>query len=258
MLNAPMTVYRAIWISDVHLGSTACQAEFLLDFLKNNESEKLYLVGDIIDGWELKKTWYWPQAHNDVIQKILRKSRKGTKVIYIPGNHDEGAKQFINNKFADIRILKEAYHTTKNGQKLWIIHGDLFDSIRTVSKWLEFVGDEFYKIILWINEKLNNIRRYYGMNYWSFSKHIKSKISKANQYIQDFEKFMVRETKLKKCQGVVCGHIHKPEIKSYEEITYYNDGDWVENLTALVETKNGEMKLIQWADQEHFKKSKKR
>ena len=190
-----MTVYRAIWISDVHLGSTACQAEFLLDFLKNNESEKLYLVGDIIDGWELKKTWYWPQAHNDVIQKILRKSRKGTKVIYIPGNHDEGAKQFINNKFADIRILKEAYHTTKNGQKLWIIHGDLFDSIRTVSKWLEFVGDEFYKIILWINEKLNNIRRYYGMNYWSFSKHIKSKISKANQYIQDFEKFMVRETK---------------------------------------------------------------
>jgi len=244
-----MKQYRAIWISDIHLGTKSCKAEYLLDFLKHNNSKKLYLVGDIIDGRELKKNWYWPQSHNNVIQKILKKAKKGTKVFYIPGNHDEAARQFNNLKFADINIVKDIVHKTKKGHKLWVTHGDIFDSFRSISKGLEFIGDGFYSLILWISEKVNLIRSKYGLNYWSFSQHIKSKINNVNQYIDNFEKFMIREAKIKGCSGVVCGHIHKPEIRYFGNMTYYNDGDWVENLTALVETNSGELMLINWSQQ---------
>lgn len=241
-----MQDYRAIWLSDIHLGTKACQAKLLLDFLKNNNSQKLFLVGDIIDGWALKKKWYWPQYHNDVIQKILRKSRKGTKVYYIPGNHDAMARQFFNMNFSDIKIVKDAYHTTKLGRKLWIVHGDIFDSFRSISKLLHLIGDGFYSFILWINEKINIIRSKYGLNYWSLSQHIKSKISNVNEYIENYQHFMVREAKIKGCDGVVCGHIHRADIKEIDGVLYLNDGDWVESLTALVETKKGELKIIHW------------
>lgn len=246
-----MNYYRTIWISDIHLGTKACQSKYLLNFLKHNDSEKLYLVGDIIDGWALKKKWYWPQSHNDVIQKILRKSRKGTKVIYIPGNHDEAVRQFYNLRFSEIKILKEAIHKTKTGKKLWVTHGDQFDAFRRVTKILELIGDGLYTFITWINEKLNKIREKYKKNYWSFSSHIKSKISNVNEYISSYEKFMLRESKLKGCDGVVCGHIHRPSIKKMKDGIYLNDGDWVEHLSALVETKEGELEIIYWVKLEN-------
>ena len=241
-----MKRYRAIWISDVHLGTTECKAEYLLDFLKNNTAETIYLVGDIIDGWALKKRWYWPQKHNDVIQKLLRKARKGSKVIYIPGNHDELGRQFINMSFGDIEIKNDLIHTTLKGKRLWVTHGDLFDNIIPCAKWLSFVGDTLYYVILRINHFSNALRHKYGFNYWSFSSYIKNSIKNVVRYVENFEKLVVLEAKRKKCDGVICGHIHKAAIKKIEGIDYYNDGDWIESLTALVETKKGKLKLVDW------------
>ncbi len=241
-----MKRYRAIWISDVHLGTTECKAEYLLDFLKNNTAETIYLVGDIVDGWALKKRWYWPQKHNDVIQKLLRKARKGSKVIYIPGNHDELGRQFINMTFGDIEIKNDLIHTTLHGERLWVTHGDLFDNIISCAKWLSFVGDSLYYVILRINHFSNTLRHKYGFHYWSFSSYIKNSIKNVVKYVENFEELMAREAKRKKCDGVICGHIHKAAIKKIEGIDYYNDGDWVESLTALVETKKGKLKLVDW------------
>ena len=178
-----MKRYRAIWISDVHLGTTECKAEYLLDFLKNNTAETIYLVGDIIDGWALKKRWYWPQKHNDVIQKLLRKARKGSKVIYIPGNHDELGRQFINMTFGDIEIKNDLIHTTLDGKRLWVTHGDLFDNIISCAKWLSFVGDTLYYVILRINHFSNALRHKYGFHYWSFSSYIKNSIKNVVKYV---------------------------------------------------------------------------
>jgi len=238
--------YRTIWISDIHLGTSGCQAEYLLDFLKHNEAETFYLVGDIIDGWRLKKSWYWPQAHNDVVQKILRKVRKGTEVFYIPGNHDEVARQFIGMTFGDIQIRNEMIHITANGKRLWITHGDLFDSVMQYAKWLAYLGDSAYTIILVINRWFNNIRIKLGFQYWSLSQFLKHKVKNAVSFIADFEAIMAREARKRKCDGVVCGHIHKAEIRDIDGLLYCNDGDWVESLTALVETFEGELKIIHW------------
>jgi UDP-2,3-diacylglucosamine pyrophosphatase LpxH len=238
--------YRTIWISDIHLGTSGCQAEYLLDFLKHNEAETFYLVGDIIDGWRLKKSWYWPQAHNDVVQKILRKVRKGSEVFYIPGNHDEVARQFIGMTFGDIQIRNEMIHITANGKRLWITHGDLFDSVMQYAKWLAYLGDSAYTIILVINRWFNNIRIKLGFQYWSLSQFLKHKVKNAVSFIADFEAIMAREARKRKCDGVVCGHIHKAEIRDIDGLLYCNDGDWVESLTALVETFEGELKIIHW------------
>jgi len=238
--------YRTIWISDIHLGTSGCQAEYLLDFLKHNEAETFYLVGDIIDGWRLKKSWYWPQAHNDVVQKILRKVRKGSEVFYIPGNHDEVARQFIGMTFGDIQIRNEMIHITANGKRLWITHGDLFDSVMQYAKWLAYLGDSAYTIILVINRWFNNIRIKLGFQYWSLSQFLKHKVKNAVSFIADFEAIMAREARKRKCDGVVCGHIHKAEIRDIDGLLYCNDGDWVESLTALVETFDGELKIIHW------------
>ena len=162
--------YRAIWISDVHLGTSGCQANYLLDFLKHNEADKFYLVGDIIDGWRLKKSFYWPQAHNDVVQKILRKARKGTEVVYVPGNHDESIRQFLGLSFGDIKVVPEAIHTTADGRKLWITHGDLFDGITRLAPWLSFLGDKLYDFVLDLNSRFNWLRHRLGFGYWSLSK----------------------------------------------------------------------------------------
>jgi UDP-2,3-diacylglucosamine pyrophosphatase LpxH len=241
-----MTQYRTIWLSDIHLGTSGCQANFLLDFLKHNEAETFYLVGDIIDGWRLKKSWYWPQAHNDVIQKLLRKVRKGAEVFYIPGNHDEMARQFIGMTFGEIQIQNEMIHVTADGKRLWVTHGDLFDSVMQYAKWLAYLGDTAYTCILVVNRWFNNIRIKMGFQYWSLSQFLKHKVKNAVSFIADFEAIMAREARKRKCDGVVCGHIHKAEIREIDGLLYCNDGDWVESLTALVETFDGELKIIHW------------
>jgi UDP-2,3-diacylglucosamine pyrophosphatase LpxH len=241
-----MTHYRTIWISDIHLGTAGCQADYLLDFLKHNEAETFYLVGDIIDGWRLKKSWYWPQAHNDVIQKLLRKVRKGAEVFYIPGNHDEMARQFIGMTFGEIQIQNEMIHTTANGRRLWVTHGDLFDSVMQYAKWLAYLGDTAYTFVLVVNRWFNNIRIRLGFQYWSLSQYLKHKVKNAVSFIADFEVIMAREARKRQCDGVICGHIHKAEIREIDGLLYCNDGDWVESLTALVETFDGELKIIHW------------
>jgi UDP-2,3-diacylglucosamine pyrophosphatase LpxH len=238
--------YRTIWLSDTHLGTSGCQAKYLLDFLRFNESEYLYLVGDIIDGWQLKKGWFWPQAHNDVVQKILRKARKGTQVCFIPGNHDEAARQFCDHAFGDILIREEAFHTTLHGKRLWVVHGDLFDGVIQHAKWLAYVGDTLYTMILALNGWFNRIRARLGFQYWSLSQYLKHQVKNAVNFISQFEKVMTDEARRRGCDGVVCGHIHKAEIREIDGILYCNDGDWVESLSALVETVEGELKVIYW------------
>ena len=241
-----MTHYRAIWISDVHLGTSGCQAKYLLDFLKHNEADKFYLVGDIIDGWKLKRSFYWPQSHNDVVQKLLRKARKGAEVIYIPGNHDESARQYFGMSFGDIQVQEEVIHTTLDGRKLWVTHGDLFDGVMQYAKWLAYVGDSMNSFILYINRYFNMLRVKMGLQYWSLSQYLKHQVKNAVSYIADFEQIMAREARLRDCDGVVCGHIHKAEIREIDGLLYCNDGDWVESLSALVETPAGELKIIYW------------
>ena len=238
--------YRTIWLSDIHLGSSGCQANYLLDFLRHNESEYLYLVGDIIDGWQLKKGWYWPQAHNDVVQKVLRKARKGTQVVYIPGNHDEAARQFCNLAFGDIHVREEAFHTTLAGKRLWIVHGDLFDGVIQHARWLAYLGDSAYTAILVLNRWFNRVRAKLGFQYWSLSQYLKHQVKNAVNFISSFERVMTDEARRRGCDGVVCGHIHKAEIRDIDGVLYCNDGDWVESRSALVEHHDGRLELVFW------------
>jgi UDP-2,3-diacylglucosamine pyrophosphatase LpxH len=224
--------YRTIWLSDVHLGSSGCQAEYLLDFLRVHESETLYLVGDILDGWQLKRGWYWPQAHNDVVQKVLRKARKGTQVIYIPGNHDSMARQFIGLSFGDIRVMEDAVHVMVDGRRLWVTHGDLFDGVMLHARWLAYLGDRLYTMILVLNRWFNSGRKRLGLPYWSLSQYLKHQVKNAVSFISAFERAMAEEARERGCQGVVCGHIHKPEVRDVHGIMYCNDGDGREPLSA--------------------------
>lgn len=238
--------YRAIWISDIHLGTPGCKAEYLLDFLKWNDADQLYLVGDIIDGWQLKKGWYWKQSHNDVVQKILRKARKGSSVTYIAGNHDEVIRQFLGMAFGDIKIVNETTHELLDGRVLWITHGDLFDGIIQHAKWLAYLGDSLYTLVLKINNCFNHLRHKMGLSYWSLSQFLKHKVKNAVSFINQFEVILTNEARRRGYDGVLCGHIHKPEIREIDGILYCNDGDWVESLSAIVETNTGELKIIHW------------
>lgn len=238
--------YRSVWISDLHLGTPGCQAEALLDFLRLTSCEHLYLVGDIIDGWQLRRQWYWPQAHNDVVQKLLRKARKGTRVVFVPGNHDEFARRFVGNFFGGIEVLDEAIHVTADNRKLWIVHGDRFDGVIQCARWLAHVGDTLYGIALKLNHGLNSIRARLGLGYWSLSRHLKLKVKRAVSYIGDFEAAVSREARSRGLDGVVCGHIHHAELRTIDGTLYANDGDWVESLTALVEHADGRLEIIEW------------
>ena len=241
--------YRAIFISDLHLGTPGCQAEALLDFLRENESQYMYLIGDIVDGWQLRRKWYWPQAHNDVIQKLLRMARKGCRVVYVPGNHDEFARNFVQHHFGGVEVLKETTHTTVNGDTLWLIHGDLFDAVVQYAKWLAYVGDYFYELILNLNKHFNHLRAKFGLPYWSLSAYLKHKVKQAVGFINDYEIAVAKEAKRKGYQGVVCGHIHHAEIRNIDGVLYCNDGDWVESRTALVEHMDGKLEIIYWDQQ---------
>jgi len=239
--------YRAVWISDLHLGTPGCQADALLDFLKHVECDHLFLVGDIIDGWQLRRSWYWPQAHNDVVQKLLRKARKGTRVIFIPGNHDEFARRYVGHNFGGIDVAEEWIHETADGRKLWVMHGDLFDGVIQCAKWLAHVGDTLYEFTLKLNRYLNTMRARLGLPYWSLSKYLKLKVKRAVSYVGDFENAVAREARKRGVNGVVCGHIHHAEMRDIDGILYANDGDWVESLTALVEHADGRLEILDWS-----------
>jgi UDP-2,3-diacylglucosamine pyrophosphatase LpxH len=238
--------YRAIFISDVHLGTRGCKADFLLEFLRETESQYLYLVGDIVDCWRLKRSWYWSQAHNDVVQKLLRKARKGTQVIYVPGNHDELGRDYVGMQFGGIWVLPDTIHVTADGRRLLIVHGDAFDGVVTYARWLAILGDHAYTLALWLNHKLNRVRLAMGLGYWSLSAYLKSKVKGAVGYICAFEEAVAAEARRRDADGVVCGHIHKAEIRTIDGIQYCNDGDWVESCTALVEHWDGRLEILDW------------
>jgi UDP-2,3-diacylglucosamine pyrophosphatase LpxH len=243
-IGAHVRRFRTLWISDLHLGTPGCQAEALLAFLKHTECETLYLVGDIVDGWQLRRQWYWPQAHNDVVQKLLRKARKGTRVIFIPGNHDEFARRYVGHNFGGIEVAEDWVHETADGRKLWVTHGDLFDGVIQCAKWLAHVGDSLYEFTLRLNRHLNSLRARMGLPYWSLSKYLKLKVKRAVSYVGDFEAALAREARRRGVHGVVCGHIHHAELREIDGILYANDGDWVESLTALAEHADGRLEII--------------
>ncbi len=240
--------YRAIWISDIHLGTRGCKAAFLLDFLRSTESETLYLVGDIVDGWRLKRSWYWPQLHNDVVQKLLRKARKGTRVVYIPGNHDELLRRFLEINIGQIEVVNEAVHTTAAGKRLLVLHGDEFDAVVRYARWLAFLGDWAYNAALAANHWINVLRRALGLNYWSLSAYLKLRVKNAVEYISRFEQAVAEAAARRGADGVVCGHIHHAEIREIAGVTYCNDGDWVESCTALVEHADGRLEILRWVE----------
>jgi UDP-2,3-diacylglucosamine pyrophosphatase LpxH len=240
--------YRTIWLSDIHLGTRGCKADFLLDFLRCNESETLYLVGDIVDGWRLRKSWYWAQSHNDVVQKVLRKARKGTRVIYIPGNHDEWLRDYLDLELGGIALREDAVHVTADGKRLLVLHGDRFDGVVKYAKWLALVGDGAYTLALWLNFHLNVVRRRLGYSYWSLSAYLKSRVKNAVQFVGSFAAAVVEEARQRGVDGVVCGHIHMAEIREIDGILYCNDGDWVESCTALVEHFDGRLEVVHWIE----------
>ncbi|MFZ6726357.1 UDP-2,3-diacylglucosamine diphosphatase [Undibacterium sp. MH2W] len=240
--------FRTIWISDLHLGTSGCQASKLLEFLRATESETLYLVGDIIDGWQLKRRWYWDQTHNNVVQTVLKKAKKGTNVIFVPGNHDESIRQFIDLDFGGIKVRDELVHTTADGRRMLVLHGDRFDGVIACAKWLAYVGDSLYTVILKFNQIFNNWRARAGLPYWSLSQYLKLKVKNAVSYITQFEDALADEARRKGVDGIICGHIHKPEIRDINGILYCNDGDWVESLSALVEDAQGQLSLVTWLD----------
>jgi UDP-2,3-diacylglucosamine pyrophosphatase LpxH len=239
---------RTVWISDLHLGTPGCQARALMDFLRDVDCETLYLVGDIIDGWQLRRSWYWPQAHNDVLQKILRKARKGTRVIFVPGNHDEFARRYVTHSFGGVEVAEECIHVTADGRRLWVTHGDLFDGVIQCAKWLAYTGDMAYEFTLKLNRWFNRARAHLGLPYWSLSRYLKLKVKRAVSYVSDFEIAVAREARKRGVHGVVCGHIHHAEIREIDGILYCNDGDWVESLTALVEHADGRLEIIDRGD----------
>jgi len=238
--------YKSIFISDVHLGTKFSKAEMLLDFLRDNSAQNLYLVGDIIDGWAIKRKFVWPQSHSDVIQKILRQARKGTNIYLVAGNHDDFLRPFLPILMGDnLHIDQEFDYIDSSGKRYLVTHGDFFDSITMTKKWLAVLGDYGYDFLLHLNGIINFFRRVFGYKkYWSLSKYVKDNIKKSVSFINDFEGILSKHAHKKGYDGVICGHIHKAEIKEIDGIEYLNSGDWVENCTALVETMEGEWKIL--------------
>jgi UDP-2,3-diacylglucosamine pyrophosphatase LpxH len=246
VVKAPLVRHvRTAWISDVHLGTRSSNAEALLAFLRDYEVETLYVVGDLIDVWQLRRGVYWPQTHNDVIQKILRKARKGTRVIYIPGNHDEFVGGFLG-PYGNITIEQQTIHTTADGRRILVMHGHELDTVVQNVRWLAFAGDVGYQFLLSLNPVINFVRRRLGFGYWSLSAAVKKRVKDAVSFIGEFEKAVVRYAEKHRVDAVLCGHIHSAAIRQIGDVTYYNCGDWVESCTALVEDCAGQIELVNY------------
>ena len=246
VVESPQNRYRALFISDLHLGTPGCQADALLAFIKAHPSDYLYLVGDIVDGWQLRRRWYWPGLHNDVVKKLLRRARKGCRVVFIAGNHDEFARGFVGHQFGGIAVQEDAVHTTADGKSMWVTHGDQFDGVIQCAKWLAYLGDNLYEFTLRLNRHLNSWRARLGLPYWSLSAYLKHRVKKAMMYVADFEKAVAHEAWRRGHDGVVCGHIHRAEIRDIDGVLYCNDGDWVESCSALIEHHDGRLELRHW------------
>lgn len=238
--------FRTLFLSDFHLGSRGCQARLLLDFMRFHDAESIYLVGDIVDGWRLRRGWYWPQEHNDVVQKFLRKARKGSRVVYIPGNHDEFLRDYIGSQFGGIELVDRAIHVTADGRRLLVIHGDQFDVVVRHSRWLAHIGDKAYTSVLVLNTLFNRARRRLGFGYWSLSAYLKLKVKNAVNYIGAFEEALAGEARREGADGVVCGHIHHARIADFSGFHYVNTGDWVESCSAVAEHHDGRLEIIRW------------
>jgi UDP-2,3-diacylglucosamine pyrophosphatase LpxH len=242
--------FRSVFLSDVHLGFRGASAQYLLDFLKAIDTEYLYLVGDIVDVWSLKKSFYWPQEHNNVVRLILSMAKRGTRIIYVPGNHDEMFRDYAGYVFGNLEIHREAFHTTADGRSLLIMHGDEFDGIIKCGSWLGHIGNRAYDMILWLNRHFNWTRRKFGLPYWSLATYLKQKAGRALTYIDRFENALVHEAKRRGVHGIVCGHIHRAQIVDVEGIQYLNCGDWVESCTTLTEDYDGRFALLHWTERQ--------
>jgi UDP-2,3-diacylglucosamine pyrophosphatase LpxH len=243
----PCRSHRTIFISDTHLGTRGCKAEALADFLAHNECSTLFLVGDIVDGWQLRRRWYWTDAQSAVVAEILAKVDNGTRVIFVPGNHDEFARDYAGRLFAGVEVINETVHETADGKRLLVLHGDRFDGVIACAKWLAHLGDWAYGVALKWNDLLFQVRKQLGLPYWSLSAWLKHKVKNAVEYISRFEEAVAAETRKRGLDGVVCGHIHHAEIRHIGGVLYLNDGDWVESCSALVEDARGNLEILRWA-----------
>lgn len=247
----PARRFRTVWISDVHLGTRGCKADFLLDFLRSTECDYLYLVGDIVDLWNMKRGLYWPQSHNNVIRTVLGKAKHDTRVVYIPGNHDELLRDFVGMEFGNVRLERECVHTTRAGKRLLVMHGDQHERAVQHPRLIVWIGDHAYYLLLYMNRWFNRARGALGMPYWSLATWLKQKMGNAVRYIHKYEQAVIHEARRRGLDGVVCGHIHRGDLDTVNGLLYCNDGDWVENCTALVEHHDGTLQLLHWADQKH-------
>ena len=248
MEDSPPRRLRTLWISDVHLGTRACRAEALLDFLRHHEADTLYLVGDLIDGWALRRGWYWPQAHNDVVQKLLRRARKGTRVVYVPGNHDEFARAYVGHAFGGVEVTPEAMHETADGRRLWVVHGDAFDPVVTKHRWLVPLAHGGLSLLrrLGVPSAWGVVRRLLGRPYRSLATYVRGKANGALAALGDFERLATTAARRRGADGVVCGHVHVPVMRAVDGVLYLNDGDWVDSCSALAEHPDGRLELLFW------------
>ena len=242
---------RALFLSDIHLGTRDCQADLLLDFMRVHEAETIYLVGDIVDGWRMRRSWFWTQSHNDVVQKLLRKARKGARVVYIPGNHDEFLRDYLGTHFGGVEVMDRCLHEAADGRRFLVIHGDQFDVVVRHARWLAYLGDWAYETALWINTWLNRARRFVGLPYWSLSAWAKLRVKNAVNFIGAFEDALAYEARRVGADGVICGHIHHATMRDMNGIAYVNTGDWVESCTAIAENHDGSLEIIRWTRLEH-------
>lgn len=243
----PATRVRSIFLSDIHLGSRACQAEVLLSFLKAHEADHLFLVGDIVDFWAMSRSIHWTSAQNTVVQKLLRRARHGEKVLLIPGNHDEVLREYDGTLFGNIEVVAEYVHTTADGRRFLLLHGDQFDQVTRHHRWVALLGDVGYELLVRVNAWLSLIRRTLRRpGYWSLAGYTKRRVKKALEFIFDFEDSVMRAARERGLDGVICGHIHCAAIKPYGSATYVNCGDWVDSCTAVVEHLDGRLELVEW------------
>ncbi|MBU0480041.1 MAG: UDP-2,3-diacylglucosamine diphosphatase [Proteobacteria bacterium] len=242
--------HRSIWISDTHLGAKDTNSRYLLDFLQNNRSEHLYLVGDIIDLWKVGAFWHWPVINQEIVELVMDKARDGTKVYYIPGNHDQLFRHYIGSEINGVMVVRDAVHTTADGRKFLVLHGDEFDPVATYSRWLSKLGSNTYQILLRLNRYYNNFRRSIGWGYWSLSAFLKHQAKVVVNFIGDFKSEIILEAERREVDGLICGHIHHASFENIGGYLYSNTGDWVESCTVLVEDNLGSLRILHWADQQ--------